>query len=170
MTWRVAVPQRVATPPHCPRNTLTHLPLTLLLFPRASPHTRATWWQTVQAYTWAVRVLFVDRAIMASPARTSQTPHTEGAALPQEKPAFCAEELEGKQLDFHEEQPAPKTPPKTILPDNYDASTHRSPDSPGWFRVSLRVARAHPDVPGATSTPSVPPGPFCLATPTSEKK
>ena len=62
----------------------------------------------------------------------------------------------------------PKTPTKTVLPEGYDASSGNTP--PGWEGTwrqdNARLATARPDVPGHTHTPSKPPGPWNVDTPT----
>ena len=67
-----------------------------------------------------------------------------------------------KQPDFGE----PETPDKTVLPADYDPSTGWTPDgAPGYQVANLRVNCDHDGVPGDTfSTP------FCLATPSRDKK
>lgn len=65
-------------------------------------------------------------------------------------------------------KPVPETPPKTRLPEDYDASSGNTP--PGWEGTwrqdNARLATARPDVPGHTHTPSKPPGPWNVDTPT----
>ena len=61
---------------------------------------------------------------------------------------------------------APKTPKKTVLPDDYPSSTGCTPYD-DWRILNHRVNFVRPDVPGATSTPSKPPGPFYVDTPPS---
>ena len=59
------------------------------------------------------------------------------------------------------------TPKKTVLPDDYDATTGNTP--PGWegswMEVNARVNCDRPRVPGHTSSTSIPPGPFYVDTP-----
>ena len=62
--------------------------------------------------------------------------------------------------------PPDETPPKTVLPWNYDSTCGRSPPfGEGWQVVHTRVNTDRPGVPGDTFD-----DPFCLATPTREKK
>ena len=65
----------------------------------------------------------------------------------------------------------PKTPKKTVLPKEYDASSgHTPPGFEGTFReTNARCGTARPLVPGHTSSPRVPPGPFYVDTPPSKK-
>ena len=75
-------------------------------------------------------------------------------------------------LDHGEEPeqstPAMKKPKKTVLPDDYDSETGCTPYMPGDWRVlNWRVSCDRPLVPGHTSTPSKPPGPFYVDTPPS---
>ena len=65
----------------------------------------------------------------------------------------------------------PKTPTKTVLPEGYDASSGNTP--PGfegtWRELNARCGTDRPFVPGHTSSPRVPPGPFIVDTPPSKK-
>ena len=65
----------------------------------------------------------------------------------------------------------PKTPTKTVLPEEYDASSGNTP--PGfegtWRETNARCGTDRPFVPGHTSSPRVPPGPFFVDTPPSKK-
>jgi hypothetical protein len=65
----------------------------------------------------------------------------------------------------------PKTPTKTVLPEEYDASTGNTP--PGfegtWRETNARCGTDRPFVPGHISSPRAPPGPFYVDTPTSKK-
>ena len=65
----------------------------------------------------------------------------------------------------------PKTPTKTVLPEEYDASSgHTPPGFEGtWRETNARCGTARPLVPGHTSSPRVPPGPFYVDTPPSKK-
>ena len=81
-------------------------------------------------------------------------------------------------LDHAEEPeqstPAMKKPKKTVLPDDYDSETGCTPYLPGdWrvlnWRVSCDRPLVHALVPGHTSTPSKPPGPFYVDTPPSSQ-
>jgi len=61
-----------------------------------------------------------------------------------------------------------QTPPKTVLPDGYDASTGLTPlDAEGWQVAHVRANCDRPNIPGHTAEGV--PGPFCLATPTRAK-
>ena len=66
---------------------------------------------------------------------------------------------------------ATKTPAKTVLPENYDASSGNTPA--GWEgtyrQANARCSTDRPFVPGHTSSPRVPPGPFFVDTPPSCK-
>ena len=70
-----------------------------------------------------------------------------------------------------EAEAAPKTPKakKTILPEDYDATSGRTP--PGWEgtwrETNARCGTDRPLVPGRTSSPRIPPGPFFVDTPPS---
>ena len=66
---------------------------------------------------------------------------------------------------------APKTPKKTVLPDDYDATSGRTPHGfeDTWRQQNARLATARPLVPGHTCTPSKPPGPFYVDTPPPSK-
>ena len=66
---------------------------------------------------------------------------------------------------------APKTPAKTVLPDDYDASSGNTPAGfeGTWREVNARVNTTRDLVPGHTSSPRVPPGPFYVDTPPSAK-
>jgi hypothetical protein len=65
----------------------------------------------------------------------------------------------------------PKTPTKTVLPEEYDASSGNTP--PGfegtWRETNARCGTDRPFVPGHTSSPRVRPGPFYVDTPPSKK-
>ena len=65
----------------------------------------------------------------------------------------------------------PKTPKKTVLPKEYDASSgHTPPGFEGtWRETNARCGTARPLVPGHTSSLRVPPGPFYVDTPPSKK-
>ena len=67
----------------------------------------------------------------------------------------------------------PKTPKKTVLPEGA-ATTRRSGHTPPgfegiWRETNARCGTARPLVPGHTSSPRVPPGPFYVDTPPSKK-
>ena len=73
---------------------------------------------------------------------------------------------------LEEEEKALKTPAKkTILPADYDASSGNTPVGfEGTYReVNARCNTERPLVPGHTSSPRVPPGPFYVDTPPSCK-
>ena len=62
------------------------------------------------------------------------------------------------------------TPKKTVLPDDYDATSDNTPpgfEDTSWREHNARLATARPLVPGHTSTPSKWPGPFYVHTPPS---
>ena len=66
---------------------------------------------------------------------------------------------------------APMTPKKTVLPEGYDASSGNTPGGfeGTWREVNARCGTDRPLVPGHTSSPRVPPGPFYVDTPPSKK-
>ena len=76
-------------------------------------------------------------------------------------------------LDHGEEPeqstPAMKKPKKTVLPDDYDETSGNTPHGfeGTWREHNARLATDRPLVPGHTSTPSKPPGPFYVDTPPS---
>lgn len=63
------------------------------------------------------------------------------------------------------------TPKKTVLPEDYDATSGNTP--PGfegtWRQTNARVSTVRELVPGHTSTPSKAPGPFYVDTPPASK-
>ena len=91
----------------------------------------------------------------------------EGEDSPKWK-ATLAEREEGEspfaQPDFGE----PETPDKTVLADDYKAETGCTPHD-DWRILNHRVNCDRPNVPGHTSTPSKPPGPFYVDTPPSSQ-
>ena len=86
-----------------------------------------------------------------------------------------ADYLESESSDIGEQQLSPvkvepqKTPKKTVLPFDYDGSTGNTPHQEGWRVTNHRVNYDRRNVPGHTSTPSKPPGPFYVDTPPSSK-
>ena len=86
-----------------------------------------------------------------------------------------ADHLESESSDVLEPQSpaaAPMTPKKTVLPDDYDATSDNTPpgfEDTSWREHNARLATARPLVPGHTSTPSKWPGPFYVDTPPSSK-
>ena len=66
-----------------------------------------------------------------------------------------------KEIPEHEAE----TPPKTVLPADYDATTGTTPlGAEGWQVTNHRVNFKRPKVPGHSAVK-----PFCLATPTKDQ-
>ena len=82
----------------------------------------------------------------------------------------CGEEQE-QDLDVNtlpKQMPEkePETPAKTVLPEDYNATTGLTPSGfEGWQIAHLRVNCDRPNVPGHSLK-----RPFCLETPTRDKK
>ena len=91
-----------------------------------------------------------------SPARTAH--YTDGSSVGDED--LLADVMAA------EASPVKQTPPKTVLPKDYDPTTGWTPHGAEGRQVSnARVNCDRPGVPGHTFE-----DPFCLATPTRDKK